>query len=288
MKTPVVAGSDGAGSVVAVGPGVKEFVIGDKVCTTFNQLHMTNPITPEAVGSGLGGVLDGTLRKYAVFPEDGLVKAPSTLSFIEASTLTCAPLTAWNALHGLRSATVKPGDWVMTQGTGGVSLSAIQFAVAAGATVVATTSSNDNIDMLKKLGASHVLNYKEDPKWGETARSLTPGGLGFAHILEIGGASSVGQSLKAIKLEGVITIVGFLTTADSDKQPSLMDALNHICTVRGIFVGARDQFVDMNRYIDSCKIRPVVDSRVFAFEDVRAAYEYQWNRKNSGKVVIKI
>ena len=288
MKTPVVAGSDSAGSVVAVGPRVKEFAIGDKVCTTFNQLHLTNPITPEAVGSGLGGALDGTMRKYAVFPENGLVKAPSSLSFNEASTLTCAPLTAWNALYGLSSATVKQGDWVMTQGTGGVSLATIQFAAAAGATVVVTTSSNGNVDMLKKLGASHVLNYKEDPKWGETARGLTPGGLGFDHILEIGGASSVGQSLKAIKLEGVITIIGFLTTADSDKQPSLMDALNHICTVRGIFVGARDQFVAMNRCIDSCKIRPVVDSRVFAFEEAREAYEYHWNGKNSGKVVIEI
>ncbi|KAJ4176429.1 hypothetical protein NW755_014420 [Fusarium falciforme] len=258
MKTPVVAGSDSAGSVLAVGAKVTEFAVGDKICTLFNELHQTNPITPEAAGSGVGGAVDGTLRKYAVFPDHGLVLAPSSLNAIEASTLTCAPLTAWNALYGLQSRAVKAGDWVLTQGTGGVSLAAIQFAAAAGATVVATTSSNEKAEVLKKLGASHVLNYRENPQWGEAARRLTPGELGFDHILEIGGAATVGQSLKAIKLEGVITIIGFLTSADNDKQPPLMDALNHIYP------------------------------KVFLFEEAKEAYEYQWQRKNFGKVVVQL
>ncbi|KAH6987065.1 hypothetical protein EDB80DRAFT_756225 [Ilyonectria destructans] len=288
MKTPVIAGSDSAGIVLAVGPKVTDFSVGEKVCTLFNEFHQTNPITPEAVGSGLGGAVDGTLRKYGVFHERGLVKAPSSLKPVEASTVTCAPLTAWNALYGLQSKAVKAGDWVLTQGTGGVSLAAIQFASAAGATVVATTSSDEKAATLKRLGASHVINYRTTSNWGEIARGLTPQGLGFDHILEIGGAASISQSLKAIKLEGVITIIGFLTTADSDKQPSLMDALSHICTVRGIFVGSKQQFVEMNRAIDSAKIVPVVDAKIFAFGDAKAAYEYQWQRKNFGKVVIQI
>jgi NADPH:quinone reductase-like Zn-dependent oxidoreductase len=191
-------------------------------------------------------------------------------------------------LYGIHSQAVKPGNWVLTQGTGGVSLSAIQFAVAAGATVVATTSSDDKANILKQLGASHVINYRDTPNWGEAARNLTPGGCGFDQILEIGGATSIAQSLKAIRLEGIITIIGFLTPSNSSGQPLLMDALNHICTVRGIFVGSREQFVEMNRAIDSKKIRPLVDSKIFDFEDLRAAYTYQWERKNIGKVVIKL
>ncbi|KAE9583621.1 hypothetical protein CGMCC3_g149 [Colletotrichum fructicola] len=144
-------------------PRVKDFTASDKVCTLFNELHQTNPITPEAVGSGLGGAVDGTLRKYAVFPGHGLVTAPSTLSSIEASTFTCAPLTAWNALFGLKK--LKADDWVLTQGTGGVSLAAIQFAVATGATVVASTSSSEKADTLKKTGVSQVINCRDVAEW---------------------------------------------------------------------------------------------------------------------------
>ncbi|KID86007.1 alcohol dehydrogenase [Metarhizium guizhouense ARSEF 977] len=286
MNLPVVPGSDAAGIVLAAGPKVTKFAKGDRVCTLFNELHQSNPITPEAVESGLGGAIDGTLRNYAVFTEQGLVRAPASLNAIEASTLTCAPLTAWNALYGLQSKALKTGDWVLAQGTGGVSLAGIQFAAAAGATVVATTSSNDKIDFLKELGASHVINYKEASDWGQVARDLTPGRAGFDHILEIGGPGSIAQSLKAIKLEGVITIIGFLSP--SDTQPPLMDVLNHLCTVRGIFVGSRQQFEEMNRAIDSAKIHPVVDPSIFALEDLKKAYQYQWEGKHLGKVVVKV
>ncbi|KAF5691267.1 alcohol dehydrogenase [Fusarium denticulatum] len=266
MSLPVVPGSDSSGIAVAVGPKVTKISKGDRVYTLFNELHQAGEITPEGVGSGLGGAVDGTLRNYGVFPEHGLVQAPQSLSAIEASTLTCAPLTAWNALYGLQSKTVR--------------------AVAAGATVVATTSSNDKVDALKKLGASHVVNYREIPNWGEAARALTPKGLGFDHILEIGGAASIAQSLKGIKLGSVITIIGFLTS--SDTQPALMEALNHLCIVRGIFVGSKVQFEEMNRAIDSIKLRPVVESKIFSFEEVKEAYQYQWDRKNFGKVVIQV
>ncbi|EXJ95554.1 alcohol dehydrogenase [Capronia coronata CBS 617.96] len=288
MALPVVPCSDAAGTVIAVGKKVTEFKVGDKVCTLFNQLHQAGPISPRAMQSGLGGAIDGTLRKVAVFPEHGLVKAPSTISPIEASTLTCAPLTAWNALYGLQSKALKPGDFVLTQGTGGVSLAAIQFAAAAGATVIATTSSDEKGKKLKELGAHHVINYRTTPNWGEVARSLTPDGVGVDHIVEVGGAGTLTQSLKAIKLEGTITIIGFLGGVNKEDMPSLLDALNNICTVRGILVGSRQQFEEMNRAIEANGIHPVVDKKIFKFENAVEAYQYQWDQKHFGKVVIQV
>ncbi|KAI8187989.1 Zinc-type alcohol dehydrogenase-like protein [Colletotrichum sp. SAR 10_66] len=289
VSFPRVPASDGAGRVLAVGPKVTQLAEGDNICTLFNQHHQSNPITPLAVRSGLGGALDGTLRQYAVFPEHGLVKAPTSLNAIEASTLPCAPLTAWNALYGIQSKALKPGDVVLTQGTGGVSLSAIQFAVAAGATVIATTSSAAKGEQLKKLGAHHVINYKETPNWGEVAKGLTPGGAGADHIIEVGGPGTVAQSLKAVKLEGVISIIGFLSHGDAPKdQPTLLDALANICTIRGLFVGSKQQFDEMNQAIDANKIKPVVDQKIFGFEEVKEAYQYQWDQKHFGKVVVKI
>ncbi|KAK1706389.1 zinc-binding dehydrogenase [Colletotrichum lupini] len=290
VSFPRVPASDGAGRVVSVGPKVTQVKEGDNIATLFNQHHQSNPITPLAVKSGLGGALDGTLRQYAVFPEHGVMKSPKTLSSVEAATLPCAPLTAWNALYGLQSKALKPGDYVLTQGTGGVSLSAIQFAVAAGATVIATTSSAAKGEQLKKLGAHHVINYKETPNWGEVAKSLTPESVGVDHIIEVGGPGTVAQSLKAVKLEGVISIIGFLSHGDKPEgeQPTLLDALANICTIRGLFVGSKQQFEEMNQAIDANKIKPVVDQKIFGFEEVKEAYQYQWDQKHFGKVVIKI
>lgn len=288
MALPVVPGSDAAGTVIAVGKKVTEFQVGDKVCTLFNQEHQAGPITPRALGSGLGGAIDGTLRRVAVFPEHGLVAAPSTISPVEASTLTCAPLTAWNALYGLQSKALKPGDVVLTQGTGGVSLAAVQFARAAGATVIATTSSDEKGKKLKELGAHHVINYKTTPNWGEVAKSLTPNGEGVDHIIEVGGSGTLTQSLKAIKLEGTISIIGFLGGVKKEDMPSLLDALNHVCTVRGILVGSKQQFEEMNRAIDAAGIHPVVDQKTFKFENAVDAYQYQWDQKHFGKVVIEL
>lgn len=179
---------------------------------------------------------------------------------------------------------------MLTQGTGGVSLSAIQFAVAAGATVIATTSSAAKGEQLKKLGAHHVINYKETPNWGEVAKSLTPESVGVDHIIEVGGPGTVAQSLKAVKLEGVISIIGFLSHGDKPEgeQPTLLDALANICTIRGLFVGSKQQFEEMNQAIDANKIKPVVDQKIFGFEEVKEAYQYQWDQKHFGKVVIKI
>ncbi|KAF1985077.1 NAD(P)-binding protein [Aulographum hederae CBS 113979] len=283
----VVPGSDGAGIVEAAGGSVKRFKIGDRVGTLFNQDHQAGSLTPDGRNTGLGGCYDGTLRDFGAFDETGLVHLPGNLNFLEASTLTCAGLTAWNALYGLKSRSLKQGDVVLTQGTGGVSMFAVQFARASGATVISTTSSNDKASILKKLGAKHVINYKEDPNWGETAKKLTPGGLGVSHILEVGGPATMSQSLKAIKIGGVISIIGFLSSASKD-QPTFLDCLKHLCIVRGIIVGSRLQFEEMIRAVEANDIHPIIDEKVFKLEEVKEAYQYMWDQKHFGKLCLEI
>ncbi|KAJ5632419.1 hypothetical protein N7490_008758 [Penicillium lividum] len=271
-KFPVVAASDGAGEVVEVGSKVTEFKKGDQVATLFNQGHQFGPIDIPATQTGLGGVIDGVLREYGVFAEKGLVKAAKNLSAIENSTLTCAALTSWNALYGLKA--LKPGQYVLVQGTGGVSMFALQFAKAAGAVVIATTSSAEKAKKLKSLGADHIINYREDANWGETAKKLTPDGAGVDHIVEVGGSGTLKQSFKAIKYEGVISVIGFLGGVDPKTQPSVVDTLGHICTVRGVYVGSKELMRDMIRAIEANDIHPVVDEKVFSLDQTREAYEH--------------
>ncbi|KAK0367684.1 zinc-binding dehydrogenase [Colletotrichum limetticola] len=283
----VVPGSDGAGVVEAVGAHVTRFKAGDKVTTLFNQGHQAGSLDAVSFGTGLGGFVDGAFREYGAFDETGLVAMPRNLSWAEASTLPCAGLTAWNALYGLEGRVLKPGDYVLTQGTGGVSLFAIQFAKAAGASVIATTSSAEKIALLKRLGADHVINYKENPHWGEYAKTLTPGQSGVHHIIEVGGPATIAQSLQAIKIDGVISIIGFLGSASAE-QPTFLDCLSNLCTVRGLLVGSRLQFEDMNRSVEANDIHPVVDQKVFSLEQLPEAYQYMSSQKNLGKVVIRI
>ncbi|KAI9885906.1 MAG: hypothetical protein M1823_002279 [Watsoniomyces obsoletus] len=281
-----VPGSDGAGIVEATGSRVTRFQPGSKVVTLFNQKHLAGSLDPISIRTGLGGVLDGNLTQYAVFNEEGLVTIPSNLNFLEASTLPCAAVTAWNALYGLIP--LQPGETVLTQGTGGVSIFAVQFAVAAGAKVIATTSSDAKAELLKKLGAHHVINYRTDPNWGETAKSLTPGGEGVHHVIEVSGPTSMAQSLKAIKIDGVISIVGFVGGQSGEQQPSFLECLGKCCIARGLFVGSRVQFEAMNRAIEINDIKPVIDEKVFKLEEVREAYQYLWDQKHVGKICIEI
>ncbi|KAF2232275.1 NAD(P)-binding protein [Viridothelium virens] len=285
VKDNVVPSSDGAGTVEAVGSAVKRFKPGDKVVTLFNQGHLAGAGTPEAVLTGLGGMLDGSLRQYGAFDEHGLVHMPNNLNFLEASTLTCAGLTAWNALYGLQP--LKPGEWVLTQGTGGVSIFALQFAKAAGAKVIATTSSAEKAEILKKLGADHVINYKQDLNWGESAKKLTPAGEGVDHVVEIGGPVTVKQSLAAIKIGGVINIIGFVG-GEAQKQPTFLDCLKNLCTVRGLLVGSRQQFEDMIKAVDANNIHPVIDQKVFKLHEAKEAFHYQFGGNQIGKVCIEI
>jgi len=286
MKDGVIPGSDGAGEVLEVGSKVSRFQKGDKVVTLFNQTHLGGSIDPRTVRTGTGGAVDGALREYGVFNEEALVSMPKTLNWLEGSTLSCAALTAWNALYGLKA--LSPGDTILTQGTGGVSIFAVQFAVAAGATVIATTSSADKAATLKKLGAHHVINYKEEKNWGEKAKSLSYNGEGVDNVVEVGGNATMAQSLKAVKMDGVISIIGFVGGGGEEKPPGFLDCLMNICTVRGILVGNRLQFEQMNKAIDANNIKPVVDKKVFTLDELKEAYQYMWDQKHFGKLTIKI
>jgi len=281
----VVPGSDGAGTVLAVGSQVTRFRKDDKVITLFNQGHLSGLIDARMMATGLGGMLDGTLRSAGIYSEQGLVSLPENLNFLQGATLTCAGLTAWNALYGLRP--LKTGEIVLTQGTGGVSLFAVQFAKAAGATVISTTSSADKMEVLKKLGADHVINYKETENWGEKAKELA-GGNGVHHVIEVGGAKTMKQSLAAVRPEAIISIIGFVGGNDDSKEPKFLECLSKACTVRGILVGSRAQFEEMNAAIVANNIQPVLDSRVFKLEEAKEAYQYQWDQKHVGKICISI
>jgi len=281
----VVPASDGAGTVERVGKSVTRFKKGDKVVALFNQGHLAGSLDDKSVATGLGGTLDGCLRDYGAFDENGLVAMPENVDFRQAATLTCAGLTAWNGLYGLKP--LLPGDYVLTQGTGGVSIFAVQFAKAAGAKVIATTSSEAKAQRLKELGADHVINYKEDTNWGETAKKIT-GGRGVQHVLEVGGPNTLIQSFNAIARDGIISIIGFLGGLKGEKQPTFLDPLSYGCIVRGLLVGSRLQFEEMNRAIEANNIQPVVDEKVFKLAEAKEAYQYMWDQKHFGKLTIDI
>lgn len=284
----VIPGSDGAGTVLAIGKNVTRFKPGDHVITLFNQGHIGGSLNGLSIGTGLGGTIHGTFRTAGAFDEQGLVHMPPNLNFVEAATLTCAGLTAWNALFGLSDKKVLPGHWVLTQGTGGVSIFALQFAKVAGARVIATTGSNAKAEILKKLGADYIINYRETPEWGAKAKQIT-GGAGVDHVVEVAGPTSMKQSLASIKIDGVITIIGFVGGTDKD-QPGFLENLTHVCTTRGILVGSRVQMEEMCAAIEANPktLRPVLDPKVFTLDQLKEAYEYQWSGKHQGKVGIKI
>jgi len=201
--------------------------------------------------------------------------------------LSCAGVTAWNALYGLESRPLKTGQTVLVQGTGGLSIFAAQFALAAGAIVIGTTSSAVKAETLKRLGVHHVINYREDTNWGETAKKLTPGHEGVDFVIEVGGVTTIGQSLKAVKIDGVISLVGFIG-GNTPNQPSFEDVLSNLCTVRGLYVGSRIQFEEMNRAIEVNNIKPIVDEIVFPLPQLKDAYQYMWDQKHIGKLTVKV
>ena len=283
----IVPCSDGAGTIVAIGGNVTLHRVGDRVCTLFHQGHQSGLFSPALRKTTLGSAIDGPLREYAVYGETGLVPAPKSLSLVEAATLPCAAVTAWNALYGLSDRAVQPGDVVLTQGTGGVSLFAAQIAIAAGATVIATTSSDEKAEQLKEMGVHHVINYKTDLTWGETAKHLS-GGEGVHHVIEVVGEVTIPQSLAAIRNEGVISLVGFLGGVDAGKQAGFWQVLRAVAIIRSVMVGSRGQFEAMNRFFDEKGIKPVVDEKIFGFAEARQAYDYLLGQGFFGKVVIRV
>ncbi|KAH9907388.1 zinc-binding dehydrogenase [Xylariomycetidae sp. FL2044] len=288
-KPNVIPGSDGAGIVLATGQRVTRFTPGDRVITVLLPALTAGSVVPHTVDSALGAATDGTLRSAGVFDEQGLVRMPECLSFPEAATLSCAGLTAWNALFGLSGKSVSAGDWVLTQGSGGVSLFAVQFAKAVGARVIATTSSAEKEQLLKRLGADLVIDYKQVPGWGKLAKEMT-GGVGVDYVVEVAG-TSMDQSVASLKMDGTILVVGAVGDADKPKRvPTLLDSWMGLFTVRGVWCGNRMQMEAMCRAIEANpeRLRPVVDPRVFKLEEAQQAYEYLASWKQQGKVCIEI
>lgn len=272
--------SDGAGEVVAVGDGVTEFAVGDRVAGTFFQ--PTSGV-PSAEEKPLGAPLDGVLQESRLFYEAGLVHAPAGYSFEEAATLPCAAVTAWHALMEA-GAPVRPGQTVLALGTGGVSTFALQFAAAAGARVIVTSSSDAKLETVRGLGADLTVNYKETPDWAEAVLDLTDG-HGADAIIEVGGVGTLGKSFKAVAKGGKIGLIGVL--ADADDSPAPYPLMGKGAALHGIFVGDRPMFQAMNRAIEANQIKPVID-RVFPFEEASAAYRYLAEADHTGKVVVSI
>jgi NADPH:quinone reductase-like Zn-dependent oxidoreductase len=260
MPLPRIPCSDAAGEVAAIGSDVTRVKVGQRVAAIFMQKWIDGEVDEAKAKSALGGAIDGLLAEYAVLHEDGLVAVPEHLSFEEAATLPCAGVTAW---HGLvTEGHVKRGDSVLVQGTGGVSLFALQFALLKEARVIITSSSDDKLRRARTLGAHDGINYKTTPEWDDKVRELT-GGRGVDHVVEVGGAGTLGQSLRAVRMGGQISLIGVLSgTGQVNPLPILMKNVR----VQGIFVGSREMFEAMNSTIARNEMRPIID-RVFPFAE---------------------
>ncbi len=274
--------SDGAGVVVEVGDGVTRFKPGDRVAGIFMQNWIDGPPAPEKQKGALGGDINGTLTEQMVLPERGVVPIPAQLSFEEAATLPCAGVTAWNAV--VHAGNIKAGDTVLIQGTGGVSIFALQFARALGARVIGTSSSDTKLARARELGLSGGLNYKSTSDWARWVVEET-GGRGVDLVVEVGGAGTFNQSLNAARVGGVVAQIGVLSGA---QQPiEIRPILMRLLRIQGIYVGSREDFVAMNRAIEENGIRPVVD-RVFPFADAPQAFAWMEEASHFGKIVITL
>ncbi len=274
--------SDGAGEVVEVGEGVREFAVGDKVVSTFFPHWMDGEPALEFMLDVPGDGADGFAREYVTAPATSFTRAPQGYSDAEAATLTCAGLTAWRAL--VVNGQVKAGDTVLVQGTGGVSIFALQFAKAAGARVIATSSSDEKLERLRSMGADHLINYKSQENWGEVARGLT-GGRGVDHVVEIGGSGTMPQSIAATRIGGHIALIGVLAGIAGNVPTMYVMQGNQ--RIIGLTVGARRHQQDMVRAIEANGIRPVIDTH-FPLEQIADAFRHQESGKHFGKIVLDI
>jgi NADPH:quinone reductase-like Zn-dependent oxidoreductase len=273
--------SDGAGEVAAVGQGVTRFAVGDRVTSTFFSDWRAGP-PGAARGHSLGAPpAPGMLAEYVALPESAVVAMADSLSFEQAATLPCAGVTAWNALMEGPKA-VGPGSSVLVLGTGGVSLLALQIAKAAGARVIATSSSDAKLERVRALGADATINYRDIADWGAEAARLSGGGVD--HVVEVGGAGTLAQSMAAVGFGGEVALIGVLTRSGETGPHALM---LKGASLRGIFVGSAAMAIALNRAVDGCGIEPVVD-RVFPFDQAKDAYTYQASPDLFGKVVIAV
>ncbi|HET9086408.1 MAG TPA: NAD(P)-dependent alcohol dehydrogenase [Acidobacteriaceae bacterium] len=282
LHMPRIPLSDGAGEVTAVGKAVTRFRVGDRVAGLFFQNWQDGGPSSSKSQGALAGDLDGMLAQYVALPERGVVHFPDHLSYQEAATLPCAGVTAWRALTV--ASKVQPGDTVLVQGTGGVSIFALQFAKLAGARVLGTSSSDQKLARAKLLGLDAGANYKGRPDWSAWVKEQT-GGLGADVVVEVGGAGTFGQSIQAVRVGGTVVQIGVLSNAE--EKLSVVPLLMRQVQIAGIMVGSRAMFEAMNRAISLHGIRPVID-REFPLQEARAAYEYLEGGQHFGKVVISL
>jgi len=277
----VVPLSDGAGEVVAVGDGVETLKTGDRVASAFFPDWIAGASTDEKIRRALGGSVDGVLAEYVKLPERAWLKFPDHMSYEDAATLPCAALTAWNSLAVVSGLTA--GQTVLLQGTGGVSMFALQLAKMMGAMTIQTSSSDEKLERVRAMGADHTINYKSTPEWHEKALEIT-GGRGVDVVVEVGGYGTLERSLQAIHVGGTVTTIGLVTgVGQINPLPLITRAIRLI----GIYVGSHEMFHDMCRAMDLHKLQPVID-KVFSFDEAPAAYEHLKSGRHFGKVVIRI
>jgi len=280
LNMPLIPVSDGVGEVVGMGERARKFKPGDRVSAIFTQSWIAGEPTQANWASTLGYPLQGLLAEYAVLPEEGLVRVPEHLTDEEAAALPCAGVTAWHAV--VEEGRVHAGDTVVVQGTGGVSLFALQFAKLHGAKVIITSSSDDKLERAKSLGADYGINYKLTPDWDKAVLEQT-NGRGADHILELGGAATLNRSISALKVGGRISIIGLLSGARAELD--IVPALIRKARLQAINVGSRSMFEKMNRAIEQSGLRPVID-RVFPFEQSIEALRYLGQGAHFGKICI--
>jgi NADPH:quinone reductase-like Zn-dependent oxidoreductase len=274
--------SDGAGEVIAVGKAVTRFKVGDRVATTFFEKWHAGPPTLEGIATARGGDTAGVLSEMIATHEDGLVKTPDHLSFEEAATLACAGVTAWNGLfkHGK----LQRGQFVLLEGTGGVSIFGLQFAAAAAAKPIVTSSSDSKLARAKSLGAAATINYRTSPEWHKEVLAAT-GGIGVAHVLEIGGKDTLPKALASLGVGGHVALIGGLTGFGGAMEVGALTG--RMGSMTSIYVGSREDFEAMNAFIAQHELKPIVD-RVFDFSEAPAAFEYLESGGHFGKVVIRL
>ncbi len=278
---PLVPLSDGVGEVIEVGAGVGRVAVGDRVCPAFNQHWISGPFHDGLWSGHLGGPLDGVMQERMVLDQQGVVKAPAQMSDIQAASLPCAALTAWSAV--VDAGQVKAGDVVLVQGSGGVSIFALQIAKLKGAQVIATSSSDAKLERLKALGADHLINYRATPDWGKAVLPLTEG-RGADIVVEVGGAETLQQSIRAVRANGTISLIGNLS--GSRAEINLPPLFMKWARLLGIAVGNRDSFEAMAAAMAAANLKPVVDEKIYGFEDLRAALEALPQGRHFGKVCI--
>lgn len=276
-ELPLVPISDGAGRVVAVGEGVTRVKVGDLVCPIFCQGWISGPSHERHRGGVLGGPRDGVMQQFMVLSEEGVVRAPRGYDAVQAAALPCAAVTAWNAV--VHQGQVKAGDVVVVQGTGGVSLFALQFAKISGAVVIATSSSDDKLQRVKAMGADHLVNYKTTPDWAKAVREAT-GGAGADLVVEVAG--TLDPSVRAVRVNGTLALIGVLAGAAA--QLSLGPIVTQNIRLQGISTGSRDLFEDMVQAIEQHRLVPAIHDTLFAFEEVGQALKDLPKGEHVGKV----